>query len=308
MAPTGHTGLPSAAAIAQGRGNAYLTHSGDTRTSNALVLGEKLRFFDRYVRGLRNGFEAEPPVLIHVMGKGWRREDEWPLRRAQVQRLWFGAEGRLESTPGPGGIDTWRVDFLANSLSQGANRWNYGIGGVKAPLSLDDSLHRRLAYTSAPLGEDHEITGHPIVAITLGASASTTDVYAYLEDVAPDGSSMLVSEGQLRANYHRRRSLPDSLPAASRLRAKPVLPWAGYTQADHDAAPFADGRTVRLEFDLTPTAWLFRAGHRIRLSLAGADHDTFEPSAGQQEAGAQGVIWQLHRGEAQSVLLLPRVP
>jgi uncharacterized protein len=305
MAPTGHAGLPSAAAKAQGRGNAYLAHFGDNQTSNALVLTEKLRFFDRYVRGERNGFDAEPPVLIYVMGKGWRREDEWPLNRALTQRMWLGAGGKLEAAPGATGVDTWRVDFRANSLSQGANRWNYGIAGVKAPLSLDETLSRRLAYTSGPLGAEQEITGHPVIELILGTNVRTTDVYAYLEDVAPDGSSLLVTEGQLRANYHRRPAAVDSLPVKSRLRAKPALPWAGYTQADYDSTPFADGHTVRLVFDLMPTAWLFRAGHRIRLSLAGADQDSFEPSA---DATAQDVIWQLHRGEAKSVLVLPRIP
>ena len=133
----------------------------------------------------------------------------------------------------------------------------------------------------------------------------TTDVYAYLEDVAPDGSSLLVTEGQLRANYHRRKSAPDSLPVESRLRVKPALPWPGYTQADFDPAPFAGGKSVRLEFDLMPTAWLFRAGHRIRLSLAGADKDTFEASPA---GGAQEVMWHLHRGDGQSVLVLPWIP
>jgi len=314
MAPTGHTGLPSAAAQAQGRGNAYLAHFGDMQTSSALVLNEKLRFFDTYLRGLRNGFESEPPVLLYVMGEGWRREDEWPLRRARALRLSLGAQGQLGEEPGTPGVDDWQVDPGATSLSQGANRWNYGIAKAKAPLSLDDTLRRRLAYVTEPLTEDREITGHPVLDITLGASAQTTDVYAYLEDVAPDGSSLLVTEGQLRANYHRRQSAPDSLPAASRLRVKPALPWPGYTRADFDPAPFAGGRTVRIRFDLQPTAWRFRAGHRIRLSLAGADRDSFEPSpafAGRPEgSGSTGtdVVWHLHRGMGQSVLVLPWIP
>ncbi len=314
MAPTGHTGLPSPEARMQGRGNAYLAHFGDQQTSNVLVLNEKLRFFDRYLGGLDNGFDAEPPILIYVMGEGWRREDEWPLRRARPLRLWLGAHGSLADAPGDAGVDVWQVDPEATSLSQGANRWNYGIAGAKAPLSLDGSLHRRLAYTTEPLGEDREITGHPILEVTLGASVESADLYAYLEDVAPDGSSLLVTEGQLRANYHRRQSAPDSLPAASRLRVKPALPWPGFTQADFDPAPFAGGRSVRLVFDLMPTAWRFRAGHRIRLSLAGADRDSFEPSLAQPggAAGSGGgdpkVHWYLHRGSAQSVLVLPWIP
>ena len=60
---------------------------------------------------------------------------------------------------------------------------------------------------------------------------------------------------------------------------------------------------MRLEFDLMPTAWLFRTGHRIRLSLAGADQDTFEPSAARQQ-----VLWHVYQGDGQSVLVLPWIP
>ncbi|MEO8308905.1 MAG: CocE/NonD family hydrolase [Pseudomonadota bacterium] len=312
MAPTGHGGLPSATAGTT-PGNAYLRHFGDSQTSNALVLNEKLRFFDRYLRDVRNGFEAEPPVLIYVMGKGWRREDEWPLKRARTLRMSLGAKGVLEERPGSASVDDWPVDMRANSLSQGANRWNFGIAGAKAPMSLDASLPHRLAYTSAPLGKEREITGHPVVQITLGSNADSTDVYAYLEDVAPDGSSLLVSEGQLRANFHRLRPSKDMLPEVSALRVQPVLPWHGYRKTDFDPAPFANGKVVRMEFDLMPTAWVFRAGHRIRLSLAGADQDSFEPSlASSKDKGTNATptvpVWHVHRGAGQSVLLLPWVP
>lgn len=313
MAPTGHSGLPSAAAQAQGRGNAYLRYFNDTRTTNALVLTEKLRFFDRYLRDVHDGFESEPPVLIYVMGKGWRREDEWPPQRAQRLRLSLGAHGSLGEAGGASGVDDWLADPQANSLSQGANRWNYGIAGANAPMSLDETLPHRLAYTTVPLGEGREITGHPVVELTLSASATTADVYAYLEDVAPDGSSLLVTEGQLRANYHQLRPAQEMLPYASTLRLKPALPWHGFRQTDFDPTPFADGRFVRLVFDLMPTAWLFQAGHRVRLSLASADRDTFEAnpegpcSDACPDGRARKVLWHLRRGDGQSVLVLPWV-
>lgn len=303
MAPTGHGGLPPASAPGPGHGNAYLRHFHDEETTAALVLNEKLRFFDRYVRGLRNGFDAEPPVLIYVMGKGWRHENEWPPKRARTLRLSFAAQGRLDASTGPAAVDEWQVDPEASSLSQGANRWNYGIAGAAAPMSLDASLSRRLAYTSEPLEADREITGHPTVELTLGSSAESSDVYAYLEDVAPDGSSLLVSEGELRANYHRLTPARAMLPGASSFAVRPALPWHGYAAADFDPAPFAQGRSVRLVFDLTPTAWLFPKGHRVRLSLAGADKDTFEPSLSPTPQH-----WRIHRGRGQSVLNLPWIP
>jgi len=303
MAPTGHGGLPSASAPGPGHGNAYLRYFHDDSTTGERVLNEKLRFFDRYVRGLHNGFDAEPPVLIYVMGKGWRHEQEWPPKRARMLRLALAAQGRLDASAGPAAVDEWQVDPEASSLSQGANRWNYGISVAGAPMSLDATLSRRLAYTSGPLEADREITGHPTVELTLGSSAESADVYAYLEDVAPDGSSLLVSEGELRANYHRLKPARTMLPGASTFTVRPALPWHGYARADFDPAPFASGRSVRLVFDLTPTAWLFPKGHRIRLSLAGADKDTFEPSLSPAPQR-----WQIHRGRGQSVLNLPWIP
>ena len=120
--------------------------------------------------------------------------------------------------------------------------------------------------------------------------------------MAPDGSSLLVSEGQLRANYHRLKPAQDMLPAA-KPKVRPALPWHGYTRADYDPAPFAGGRALRLVFDLTPTAWLFQKGHSIRLSLAGADKDSFEPSLSQAPQR-----WRVHRGAGQSALDLPWIP
>jgi hypothetical protein len=298
MAPTAHSGLPARAGD-----NAYLRYFGDQQTSNAIMLAEKLRFFDRYVRGVRNGFENDPPVLIYVMGEGWRREDEWPLKRARSWILSLATGGALSERKTPAGEDTWQVDPLANSLSQGANRWNYGIASARAPLSLDEGRAHRLEYTGAPLAAAREITGHPIVRIELGASAASTDVYAYLEDVAPDGTSLLVSEGQLRASYHRLRPTQDIVAPGAKLRVRPALPYHGYRKSDQDPAPLADGRTVRLEFDLMPISWVFNAGHRIRLSLAGADEGSFESTI---DAGAT-VIWRVRTGRGGSELQLPWV-
>jgi len=298
MAPTAHSGLPNSPGD-----SAYLGYFGDRQTSSAIVLGEKLRFFDRYVRGVRNGFENDPPVLIYVMGEGWRREDEWPLKRARSWSLSLAAGGALVDGRVPAGEDTWQVDPHANSLSQGANRWNYGIASVKAPLSLDAGRTHRLEYTGAPLATAREITGHPIVRIELGANVPSTDVYAYLEDVAADGSSLLVSEGQLRAGFHRLRPAQGIAALNAKLRVKPALPYHGYKRADHVAAPLADGRTVSLAFDLMPISWVFKAGHRIRLSLAGADEGSFESAL----VDGDTVIWRVHTGRGASRLELPWV-
>lgn len=298
MAPTAHAGLPR-----RPEDNAYLAHFGDRATSNDMMLGEKLRFFDRYVRGVRNGFESEPPVLLYVMGRGWRREDEWPLQRARTLALALVEGGSLTQGRAAEGVDLWQVDPRASSLSQEANRWNYGIASVKAPLSLDSSRTRRLEYVGAPLPAAREITGHPVLKLVLGSNLPTADVYAYLEDVAPDGTSLLVTEGQLRADFHRARPAQDIVDPSARLRVRPALPYHGYAAADRDPAPLAAGRSVEMRFDLMPTSWVFAAGHRIRLSLAGADEGTFEAPP-----GGAGASWRVFSGAGKSALELPWIP
>ena len=42
-----------------------------------------------------------------------------------------------------------------------------------------------------------------------------------------------------------------------------------------DVAPLVPGEIVELVFDLLPTSNLFDAGHRIRITITGADADTY---------------------------------
>jgi predicted acyl esterase len=59
--------------------------------------------------------------------------------------------------------------------------------------------------------------------------------------------------------------------------------------ARRDAQAVMPNELMTLEFDLIPTATLFRDGHQIRLSLAGHDADTF---AAYGETGQEFRIWR----------------
>jgi hypothetical protein len=319
MTPSGHSALPHPQQAQLGdhmtpaRGGPYLAYFKDPST-NDLMNAEKLRFFDHYVRRINNGFDREPPVLIYVMGKGWRRESEWPLKRAKELRYSFSSGFQLVEGRAVAGADQYKADLHASSLSDGANRWNYGIARATKPMSLDQDPHARVSYTSATLAADREITGHPRLQLLLSSSAGQSDVFAYLEDVAPDGSSVLVSEGELRANYYRELPLQQILPGSRHLTVKPELPWHGYARADYVPEPFAGQRPIRLDFDLMPTSWVFGKGHRIRVSLAAADWPTFalhpvlSPKNDPDAADTVRPVWHVQRGPGLSALILPWVP
>jgi predicted acyl esterase len=64
------------------------------------------------------------------------------------------------------------------------------------------------------------------------------------------------------------------------------------------------GETTEVTFALLPTSVLFRRGHRIRISIGGADADTFA------RIPAEGTpVWTLERSPARaSHVVLPVIP
>jgi hypothetical protein len=125
-----------------------------------------------------------------------------------------------------------------------------------------------LVYTSDPLSEALEVTGHPVATVYLSATSQDTNLFVYLEDVTPEGDVHYVTEGQLRA-IHRRWQ-----PSGTNLYATPPIPARTFRRAD--AAPLIPGEVVPLTLDLLPTSYQFKQGHRIRIALAGADKDHFQ--------------------------------
>jgi putative CocE/NonD family hydrolase len=307
MAPTGHGSFPATESEEIYRAGPYFKLFGDRQSTKAMLNEEKLRFFDRYVRGVDNGFDKRSPVRLYVMNRGWRDEAQWPLAREQRVTYRFDAGGAMTTARVPKGSDRYIVDAKADSLSKGANRWNYGISSAPEPMTLDAPVDRRLHYTTAALAADTEVTGHPVLTVTLSSTASGGDLYAYLEDVGPDGKTLLVTEGELRLHYPMR--LPVQAIAgvpAKVIAVKPALPWHGYAKQDFVAEPLRGGKPLSVTLDLMPTAWVFKAGHRIRLSLAGADAPSFALHPSLQSGPAP--VWTIQRGKGLSELVLPVIP
>jgi uncharacterized protein len=114
------------------------------------------------------------------------------------------------------------------------------------------------------------VTGDPQVTLWLTSSASDGQFFVYVEDVDPNGKIAYVTEGLLRG-VHRRVAT----------EAPPYIvqgAWHSYRYGD--ALPLVPGEAAELKIDLLPISYLFRSGHRIRIALAGADKDHFDPLPG----------------------------
>ena len=231
-----------------------LGYDGDL--ASAVVL-EEIRFFDWCLKGIDSGISAEDPVLLYVMNQGWRREKSWPLNRQKIHSLHFGASGSL--TPGEvePGTDRYNVDFShsANYGSNEMNRWilMWSPDSLMVRTELDE---KTLVYETEPLPKEIEVTGHPVANLWVSANQPDADVFVYLSDVAPDGTVHYVTEGQLRAGFHR--MVDPTLQTRGLRPVRPELPWHGFRAEDYDANPFADNRVLNLRFDLQPTSWGLR--------------------------------------------------
>lgn len=230
---------------------------------------ELIRFFDFHVKGLTNGLQQEPPIYYFTMGEErWKGTETWPPL-AIMTSFFFDENQQLASdTPQlRDGSDMYQVDPTAGTGSQ--SRWHTLVGRpiINPYPNRAKQDHKLFHYTSDPLLQDLEVTGHPIVHLFLTSTATDGAVFLYLEDIDENGRISYVTEGMLRL-LHRQLS-------AKTPPYHDVVPYRTFTRPD--GLFIQPGKLALLTFDLFPTSYLFKKGHRIRVAIAGADRDHFRP-------------------------------
>jgi uncharacterized protein len=248
--------------------------------------GELIAFFDRHLRD-----RGEPVAKVRWFTCGeerWHSGDDWPPPTAPQR--WFLAREALALEPPPASVEEHRADPEVGSGRR--SRWD-SLLGLLAPVGYGDraGVDRRLmTFRGPPLEAPLVVTGHPVLHLRLSVDTRDAYLFAYLEDEAPDGTVRMVTEGQLRAMCRRDggdRPYPGVGPHHSFLR--------------RDALAVVPGEIMTVAFDLLPIAWRYGRGHRVRLALAGADRDHFEPLAARP-------TWVVSCGREGSFLELPRLP
>jgi putative CocE/NonD family hydrolase len=292
---------------------------------------EELRWFDRWLKGIKNGVDREPPVKFFVMNDGWRTAATWPVPGARPVRFFLEDGHQLSSrTKGAAGADSYRADFdhysawnpplpigpiaevdslrgsPAPAIEAFRRNRQFMFGVPEGPpvrTTLDQS---GVSYTTAPLARNTDVIGHPIVHLFASSSADDGDFFLYLEDVDPAGQAVLVTEYQHRAGFSKLQSQDRVIPGNPGIRVRPALPWHGYREADYDPHVFANGKIGEVVTALYPTAWRFKAGHSIRLTIQSADWPTFElhpklsPSNRPQAPDNVVPTVTIHRGAARA--------
>ena len=225
------------------------------------LAGEVRRYFDYHLKGIDNGIDRDPRVTMWIVnapkGQEWHRTNSLP--GVGVPRTSFYPEG-IRSNSAPSVND----GSLSASATQGSDSFqvDYDVGSADYFAFWVDPMDKHgLTYTTAPLKTDKTLAGFPVLHMKVAADQRDVNVFAYLEDVAPDGKAEVISFGRLAASHRKLSKAPyDTLG----------LPW--HSGRKRDVTPITPGQPVSLAFELTPTVRLIPAGHRLRLAVAGADH------------------------------------
>jgi hypothetical protein len=226
-----------------------------------------VKFFDYYLRDIDNGVMSEKLLIYYTMGEEkWKLTNVWPPVGSAEMRWYLADDHELSQTApaAESGDDTYKIDFEATTGE--TNRWHTQLdGGDVVYPDRAEQDRRLLTYTSAPLSEDLEITGHPIITLYVTSTHTDGAFFVYLEDVDESGKVTYLTEGQLRA-LHRKLS-EDSPPYEM------LVPYHSFKRKD--AMPLVPEEIAELSFGLHPTSALIKKGHRIRIAIAGHDKDTF---------------------------------
>ena len=256
----------------------------------------RLRWFDRWLRGVDNGVDREPPVRIFVMGGGsgrrnaagrldhggrWRAERDWPLPGTVPTPYYFHSDGGLRPAR-PRAASTSRtytydprhpVPSIGGTITSGApvmeggaydQREGPGFFGSEPPYRPLGERADVLVFQTSPLTEPVEVTGPISVTLWIASDAPDTDFTAKLVDVYPpnadypEGFAMNVTDGILRARYRDSWERPSLL---------------------------TPGRVYQITVEPFPTSNLFAPGHRIRVDLSSSNFPHFDlnPNTGEPE-------------------------
>jgi uncharacterized protein len=226
-----------------------------------------------------SAFEAQPQVRVMFDNgaggspgapyPGFERDfSRFPIPGTRARSWFFGANGSLTGKPPKkgrkGGSDTftWNKgarpanDFAGTDTSSG-DLWtahpNYNWQQPPAGTAA--------SYVTPPLAADTAIIGAGAVHAWIRASVPDVDLQVTVSEVRPDGKETYVQSGYLRASVRKLDARKSSL-------LEPVL-----SLRRTDVAKLPKGRFTKVIIPLYYEGHVYRAGSRIRVTVAAPSGD-----------------------------------
>ena len=240
-------------------------------------------FFDRYLKGIRNGWEMTPPVRLDVMDaldidyQHWRAEKEFPLARTRYEKLFLDAKS-ARLTRAPASTEESSVNYEATS---------------------------GLANFTMPFEEDTELTGYMKLRLWVEADgADDMDLFITVQKLDEEGEQIpLLILGRPHPGLPGK--LRVSLRELDEKQSTPYRPFHAYRREQL----LKQGEIVPVDIEIWPTSIIWHAGQQIRVVVSGhyiREPGWFEPFAWDLRNRGKHIIHT--GGKYDSHLLVPVVP
>ena len=230
----------------------------------------------------------------------------YPAPGSAAKTWYFGAGGSLgDGLPSATTVDRYTSDPNALPLTNYAG--GTGGGGLWGNASQwvwdwrQNPVGKAVSYVTAPLGTDTTVLGGGAVYVWVRSAAPDVDLQATITEVRPDNNETFVQNGYMRGSIRKLSTDSNNMFKRPSTLLEPVPTFLAA-----DAEPMPSDTFVKVAIPLYHQGHVYRAGSRIRVTIAGPNGQQPVWSFGDPVPG--GLV-DISSSPAQpSILVLPVVP
>jgi predicted acyl esterase len=203
------------------------------------------RFFDYFLKGLKNGWETQPKVQLNIRHPGerfvLRHENEWPLARTRWTKFYLDPANRMLST---------------KPVAE-AGRFEY------------EALGEGVTFRMPPLEHETEITGPMAAKLFVSSSTRDADLFLIVRVFDPAGKELTfmgstdpntpIANGWLRVSH---RALDPE-------KSKPWRPFHPHDRVE----PLSPGQVYECDVEIVTSCIVVPAGWQVALTVRGKDYE-----------------------------------
>ena len=226
---------------------------------------------------------------------------KFPIPGTKARAWYLGTKGALRPKP-PGGqhVNSFRANPRALPRTDFSGDPGSGTGGL---WTATPSYHweqsppgSAASYLTAPLSANTTVIGAGAVQLWVRSSVPNVDLQATVSEVRPDGIETFVQNGWVRGN--ERKLDPD--------KSTPLEPVLSLRESD--VSPLPSDRFVKVTIPLYYEGHAYRAGSRIRVTIAAPNGTQPVWAFAQSQPKGSNKIEIGYSKKMPSKLLLPVVP
>lgn len=234
-----------------------------------------LEWWDHFLKDKQNGVLDRPqvyaymrrpyaPIITRAKIPGeWRAIDRWRDASITPRRWTLNTDGSIGPDAAAAGVHRLRMVASTGVAA--------GLGWIDVAPDQRPGDATALVYESAPFTSELQILGQPVAQLVTSIDARRANWFVKLSDVAPDGTTTLITGGALNGAHRESSTAPTMMEP---------------------------GKRYSLSVPLLATSWIFQPGHRLRISVANALFPAYWPSA-------EPLTMSLEVGQGGSTFTLP---